>query len=225
MSSFYKKSGKRVFDVAASTIGLIALSPLFAIVAVAVELTSPGPAIFRQIRIGQFEMPFFILKFRSMRAAPQGKGSLLTAAGDPRVTALGYWLRRTKIDELPQLWNVLRGEMSLVGPRPEVPHYTSRYTARQRLIFTAKPGITSPQINFDEELLMASRADKEEFYVSEILPAKLEIDIAYSQSIRFFSDVKILFSTFAKLFARPFGFFRPRRSSPEAPQVTSSSDA
>ena len=173
MPSFYEKTGKRVFDVAASAIGLIVFSPLFLIVAVAVKLTSRGPAIFRQIRIGQFEMPFCILKFRSMRAAPKEKGSLLTAAGDPRITALGCWLRRTKIDELPQLWNVLRGEMSLVGPRPEVPHYTSRYNARQRWVFSAKPGITSSQINFDEELLMASHAHKEEFYVSEILPAKL----------------------------------------------------
>jgi lipopolysaccharide/colanic/teichoic acid biosynthesis glycosyltransferase len=119
MPSFYEKTGKRVFDVAASAIGLIVLSPLFVIVAVAVKLASPGPAIFRQIRIGQFEMPFCILKFRSMRAAPQGSGSLLTAAGDPRITALGYWLRRTKIDEIPQLWNVLRGDMSLVGPAPK----------------------------------------------------------------------------------------------------------
>jgi lipopolysaccharide/colanic/teichoic acid biosynthesis glycosyltransferase len=222
MPSFYEKTGKRVFDVAASAIGLIVLSPLLAIVAVAVELTSPGPAIFRQIRIGQFEMPFFILKFRSMRAAPQGKGSLLTAAGDPRVTALGSWLRKTKIDELPQLWNVLRGEMSLVGPRPEVPHYTSRYTQRQRRVFSARPGITSPQINFDEELLMASRADKEDFYISEILPAKLEIDLAYCQNIRFFSDMKILIATVGKLLVRPLRFLR---SSSEVTRITPSPDA
>lgn len=222
MPSFYEKTGKRVFDGAASAIGLIVLSPLFLIAAVAVKLTSRGPAIFRQIRIGQFEMPFFILKFRSMRAAPQGTGSLLTAAGDPRITALGYLLRRTKVDELPQLWNVLRGDMSLVGPRPEVPQYTSRYDARQRRVFSAKPGITSPQINFDEELLMASRADKEEFYVTEILPAKLEIDLAYCQKILFFSDMKILIATVGKLLVRPLGFLR---SSSEVTRITPSPDA
>jgi lipopolysaccharide/colanic/teichoic acid biosynthesis glycosyltransferase len=225
MLSFYAKTGKRVLDVAVSAIGLIILSPLLVFVSLAVKLTSRGPAIFRQIRVGQFEMPFFILKFRSMRDGPQAKGSLLTAAGDPRITALGYLLRKTKIDELPQLWNVLRGDMSLVGPRPEVPNYTSQYTQRQRQVFFAKPGITSPKINFDEELLLATRTDKDEFYVSEILPAKLEIDLGYCQNIRFFTDMNILISTVGKLLVHPFGSLRSVRSSPKAPRITSSPEA
>lgn len=203
--TLYAKFGKRFFDAILSAFGLFVLSPLLALVAVAVRLTSPGPAIFRQQRTGQFEKPFFILKFRSMRPAPAGKGALLTAAGDPRITPLGHFLRKTKIDELPQLFNVLRGDMSLVGPRPEVPLYTSQYNQSQKRVLDVKPGITSPQINFDEEALMASRPDKEEFYLAEILPAKLECDLAYCEDIRFVADLKILFHTVAQLFLRPLG--------------------
>ena len=203
--SFYTSSGKRILDATVSALGLVALSPLLLVVAVAVRISSPGPALFRQTRTGRFEKPFRILKFRSMRPAPAGKGALLTAAGDPRVTPLGYWLRKTKVDELPQLFNVLFGEMSLVGPRPEVPVYTAQYTERQKRVLLARPGITSPQINFDEELLMASRPDKEDFYLSEILPAKLEFDIAYCEEIRFWTDLKIVLRTVVQLFSRPLG--------------------
>jgi len=206
--SFYTKFGKRLFDVAAAAIGLLILSPLLALVAIAVHLTSSRPAIFRQQRTGQFAKPFFILKFRSMRLAAAGRGALLTAAGDPRVTPLGRILRKTKIDELPQLWNVLRGDMSLVGPRPEVPVYTAQYNARQKQVLDVKPGITSPQINFDEEALMASRPDKEAFYLSDMLPAKLESDLAYCRNIRFSSDLKILFGTVTQLFLRSVGLWR-----------------
>jgi len=179
--------------------GLLILSPILALVAIAVRLTSPGPAIFRQQRTGQFEKPFFILKFRSMRAAPAGKGTLLTAAGDPRVTPLGHLLRKTKLDELPQLWNVLRGDMSLVGPRPEVPVYTALYNPRQKQVLAAKPGITGPSIVLGEEELLAAHADKDDFYLSTILPAKLEIDFAYCQKVEFLSDLKLLFLTFSRL--------------------------
>jgi len=216
--SFYTKFGKRLFDTLASACGLIVLSPLLVLVAVAVRLSSPGPAIFRQLRTGRFEKPFQILKFRSMRPAPAGKGALLTAAGDPRITPLGFWLRKTKIDELPQLFNVLGGDMSLIGPRPEVPVYTSQYTARQKRVLLARPGITSPQINFDEEALMASRPNREEFYLSEILPAKLECDLAYCDKIRFFTDLKILVATVAQLFLRPFAASRSDRPPTGAPQ-------
>ncbi len=219
-NTFYTRLGKRILDLSFSAFGLIVLSPLLAVVALVVRLTSPGPAIFRQRRTGQFEKPFFILKFRSMRPAPAGKGALLTAAGDPRVTPFGRLLRKTKIDELPQLWNVLRGEMSLVGPRPEVPVYTAQYTPRQKSVLLAKPGITSPQINFDEEALMASQPDKEAFYLSQILPAKLECDLAYCQNIRLSTDVKILFGTVAQLFLRPLGFSRSSRPVAPVTQVT-----
>jgi len=209
IESFYTSSGKRIFDATVSGLGLVALSPLLLLVAVAVRISSPGPALFRQIRTGQFGRPFRILKFRSMRPAPAGKGALLTATGDPRITGLGYWLRKTKIDELPQLVNVLLGEMSLVGPRPEVPVYTAQYNDRQKRVLLAKPGITSPEINFDEELLMAAHPDKEGLYLKEILPAKLEFDLAYSEDIRFFKDLRIVLHTVARLFLRPL---RPARS-------------
>jgi|SRR5882672_9770634 len=220
--TLYVQFGKRLFDFAASAIGLIVLSPLLALVTLAVKVTSPGPAIFRQQRTGQFGKPFLIFKFRSMRPALAGKGALLTAAGDPRITPIGRWLRKTKIDELAQLFNVLRGDMSLVGPRPEVPLYTSRYDSRQLQVLSARPGITSPQINFDEEALMASRSDKEELYLAEILPAKLECDLAYCENIHFLSDLKILFYTVAQLFLRPLGFLRFKRSSSQTARVTSS---
>ena len=197
--SFYVKFGKRLFDATAAAIGLLVLSPILVLIAIAVRLTSRGPAIFRQQRTGQFEKPFFILKFRSMRPAPAGKDALLTAAGDPRVTPLGRLLRKTKIDELPQLWNVLRGDMNLVGPRPEVHVYTTLYNPRQKQVFATKPGITGPSILFDEEELLAAHADKDGFYLSTILPAKLEIDLVYREKIEFLSDLKLLFLTFSRL--------------------------
>src|SRR5262249_2394368 len=123
----------------------------------------------------------------------------LTAAGDPRVTPLGHLLRKTKLDELPQLWNVLRGDMSLVGPRPEVPVYTALYNPRQKQVLAAKPGITGPSIVLGEEELLAAHADKDDFYLSTILPAKLEIDFAYCQKVEFLSDLKLLFLTFSRL--------------------------
>jgi lipopolysaccharide/colanic/teichoic acid biosynthesis glycosyltransferase len=135
---------------------------------------------------------------------PSARGPLVTAAGDPRVTPLGYWLRKTKIDELPQLFNVLLGHMSLVGPRPEVPHYTNLYSPRQLRVLAVRPGITSPLINFDEEELMSTRTDREHFYVTTVMPAKLEIDLAYVADIRFLHDHRILFDTAAHLFARMF---------------------
>ncbi|HXA00143.1 MAG TPA: sugar transferase [Candidatus Dormibacteraeota bacterium] len=199
-STFYTRFGKRWFDAAVSLIGLVFLSPLFLVVAVAVRLSSAGSAFFSQVRVGQFEIPFRILKFRTMRRSPSGSGSLLTAAGDPRITGLGRWLRKTKVDELPQILNVLAGDMSLVGPRPEVAIYISNYTAVQKEVFTARPGITGPSIILNEEQLMAGQADKERFYLTTILPAKLQVDLDYCSNITFSGDLYILFLTFGQLF-------------------------
>jgi lipopolysaccharide/colanic/teichoic acid biosynthesis glycosyltransferase len=201
--TLYSRSLKRPFDAIASAAGLLLLSPLLLLVAIAVRLSSPGSALFSQMRTGLREKPFRILKFRTMLLAPPAAGSLLTAAGDSRVTPLGRWLRKTKIDELPQLWNVLVGHMSLVGPRPEVPRYTSRYSASQKAVFAARPGITGPSIILNEEELMASQPDKEGFYLAAILPAKLAIDFSYCANIRFREDLRLLFLTFARLFRRP----------------------
>lgn len=199
-ATFYSRHGKRWLDATLAFAGLILLSPLLLFVVIAVRLSSPGPALFRQTRTGQFGNPFQILKFRSMRAG--STGSLVTASGDSRVTPLGRWLRKTKMDELPQLFNVLLGHMSLVGPRPEVPLYTALYSARQKQVFTARPGITSPFINADEETLLAGQPDPERFYVTTLMPAKLEIDLAYCQNIRFFHDLRLIIGTVAQLLAR-----------------------
>jgi lipopolysaccharide/colanic/teichoic acid biosynthesis glycosyltransferase len=201
--TFYARFGKRFFDASFSLFGLLLLSPLLALIAAAVKLTSPGPALFSQARTGLAGKPFPILKFRTMRVSAPNSGPLLTAAGDPRITPLGRWLRRTKVDELPQLFNVLAGHMSLVGPRPEVPRYTALYSPPQRKVFLARPGITGPSIILNEEQLMAAQPDKEQFYLAAILPAKLRVDLAYCANIRFSADIRCLFLTFARLFRRP----------------------
>jgi len=202
--TFYSRVGKRWLDFACSFFGLILLSPVFAVVAIAVKLTSRGSVLFKQIRIGQFGRPFWILKFRSMVAARSDHESLLTAAGDPRITPVGKWLRKTKVDELPQLINVLLGDMSLVGPRPEVPAFVKHYTETQRKVLLVRPGVTGPAANafVDEEKLLAGRPDKERYYRETILPAKLEIDLKYASNIRFADDLRVILDTFGKLFAR-----------------------
>lgn len=212
-STFYTRIGKRWIDVIVSLAGLLLLSPLLLAVAIAVNLSSPGGAFFSQTRTGRFGRPFRIFKFRTMTLDPAGPGSLLTAAGDPRITPLGRWLRKIKLDELPQLFNVLLGHMSLVGPRPEVPLYTARYSPRQKQILLVRPGITSPQINFDEEELLAASPDKEKFYLTTILPAKLELDHAYCDNIGFLEDRRIVLQTTAQVVRRMFGLaeFVPRR--------------
>lgn len=205
--TFYTRFGKRCCDLLFSFLALFLLSPFLFLVAIAVRLTSPGPAFFLQTRIGRFGKRFRILKFRTMRSA--ARGPLVTAADDPRITPLGCWLRKTKVDEFPQLFNILLGHMSLVGPRPEVPHYTNQYSPRQRQVLSVRPGITSPLINFDEEELMSTRTDREHFYVTTVMPAKLEVDLAYLDDICFLRDHRILFDTTTHLFARMFRSAQP----------------
>jgi lipopolysaccharide/colanic/teichoic acid biosynthesis glycosyltransferase len=195
--TFYTRFGKRLLDLLLSFAGLVVLTPFLLLLALAVKLSSRGPAIFRQVRVGRFEKPFYILKFRTMRQS--ASGPLVTAAGDSRITPLGKWLRKTKIDELPQLFNVLVGDMSLVGPRPEVAFYTAKYSETQKKVFSVRPGITRPAIAMDEEALMAGQADPDAFYISKILPAKLELDLAYCNNVRFGVDLRILFVTLWRL--------------------------
>lgn len=211
-AKFYTRFGKIWCDALVALVGLLLLSPLLLVIAVAVRLSSPGPALFSQIRTGQFGKPFRILKFRTMRVAPEGSGSLLTASGDPRITPLGHWLRKTKMDELPQLFNVLAGHMSLVGPRPEVPLYTARYSDRQKRVLRVRPGVTSPQIEFDEEAMMAAHPDKEGFYLNDILPAKLEVGLAYCDRIRFLEDQRIILRTASQVLRTILGGLRPTSS-------------
>jgi len=210
--TFYQGVAKRCLDVSVAAAGLVLLSPLLAATAIAVRVTSPGSALFRQRRTGKFGKPFLILKFRSMVGSSDAKGSLITAAGDPRITPLGRWLRKSKVDELPQLMNVLAGEMSLVGPRPEVPEYTANYTPRQQRVLLAKPGVTGPATNahVDEEELLAGQPDKEAFYLSTVLPAKLETDLAYCENIGFAEDVKLIFTAIRLVLAKTLSLFNPR---------------
>lgn len=204
--SFYVAIGKRCFDLVAASSGLILISPLLLLASLAVKLSSQGPVYFRQNRVGQFGRPFRMYKFRSMR---QGRetGSKLTASGDPRITAVGSWLRRTKIDELPQLFNVLLGDMSLVGPRPEVPEFVAYYSEAQRAVLRVRPGITGPSVNIHEEELLARQTDKEKFYVTAVLPSKLAIDLSYASNVAFPSDMRVLLQTMARLLRRVYEVF------------------
>jgi lipopolysaccharide/colanic/teichoic acid biosynthesis glycosyltransferase len=190
---------KRGFDLVVASTGLIILSPLLVVLALLIKLDSPGGVFFRGQRVGKDGQLFHILKFRSMveNAARLGPG--ITSAGDPRITRVGRWLRRTKIDELPQLWNVVRGEMSLVGPRPEDPRYVALYTHEQRRILTVRPGITSPaSIQFRHEEAMLP-PDNMEAYTKNLMPAKIEIDLKYLDQRTLWSDLAILFRTVLEL--------------------------
>jgi len=202
--SFYVRYGKRWFDVAASLSGLAVFSPVFFVAAIAVSLDSPGSPFFLQERIGKFEVSFRIIKFRSMRAAFPGGGPLITSRGDSRITRVGRWLRKTKVDELPQLLNVLRGDMSLVGPRPEVSTYTTLYNGEQKRVFKVRPGITGQAavVYANEEALLSQQQDRERFYVETLMPAKLELDLAYCRSISFRNDLKLICRTFGRLLDR-----------------------
>jgi len=144
-----------------------------------------------------------------MKDDPSGSGPLLTAEGDSRITPFGKWLRKSKVDELPQLINVLSGDMSLVGPRPEVPRYAGEYTDRQKKILLVKPGITGPSANVYEEQLLGGHLDKESFYLTTILPAKLEIDIVYCESVSFTEDLRLILQTFWKIFVRMMELQKP----------------
>jgi lipopolysaccharide/colanic/teichoic acid biosynthesis glycosyltransferase len=215
--TLYQRVGKRTVDVLGAIFGLVVLAPVFLFIAVLVIAASRGPVFFRQTRVGQFGKLFRIFKFRSMTGSGSGRGALLTTARDPRVTPLGQWLRTSKLDELPQLINVLLGEMSLVGPRPEVPEYVATYSEDQRRVLLAKPGITGlvAMNNVQEEDLLAAQDDKDHFYQTVLLPAKLRVDLLYCEDVRLKEDLRILFGTFFKIFHRSDGTKSPLISSPE----------
>lgn len=189
----------RSLEVVVSAAGLVVALPFLAVAAGAIWLTSPGPALFRQERVGRFGRPFFLLKLRTMRA---GDGPQVTASGDPRVTAVGRFLRKTKLDELPQLWNVLRGEMSLVGPRPEMARYVDLQDPRWMHVLSVRPGLSDPaSIRYrDEERLLASvSGDRERYYREVLLPAKLEMSQAYLSQRTWKSDLAVLARTLGRL--------------------------
>ncbi len=190
-------SAKRLYDVFFSFCGLAVLSPFFVVTAALIKLADGGAVFYRQMRVGLHGQPFSIWKFRTMVPGADRMGTLVTGDGDPRVTWIGRILRKTKLDELPQLWNVLKGEMSLVGPRPEVSKYVERYTPEQRRILNLKPGITDlASINFrNEELLLKNADDVEEFYVRHCIPRKLKLNLEYAKRANLFSDTWIILQT------------------------------
>jgi len=189
---------KRLFDIVASGLGLIVLCPLFIILAIWIKLDSKGPVFYRQVRVGRNNKDFRIFKFRSMRVGAD-KGSLVTIGGrDPRVTKSGYWIRKFKLDELPQLINVFIGDMSLVGPRPEVRHYVDYWTPEQMRVLDVRPGITDPaSIKFrNENELMEQAEDPEKYYIEVIMQEKIKLYLEYVEKHNFFYDLGLIFKTF-----------------------------
>jgi lipopolysaccharide/colanic/teichoic acid biosynthesis glycosyltransferase len=187
---------KRGFDVVASGVGLIVLSPLFFVIAIAVRLNSRGPVFYRARRVGRYGKEFLLYKFRSMITDADQIGPGITSAQDNRITSVGRFLRRTKLDELPQLINVLRGEMSLVGPRPEDPRYVELYTPEQREILRYRPGITSmASFRYRNEEQRLSGDDWERTYVDQVMPAKLAIDLEYARRANLFTDIWLILRT------------------------------
>ena len=189
---------KRLFDILVSGIGLICLSPLLLIVAIWIKLDSPGPVFYRQVRVGRYNKDFRIFKFRSMRIGSD-KGSLVTIGGrDPRITRSGYFIRKFKIDELPQLINVLIGDMSLVGPRPEVRHYVNYWTVEQMHVLDVRPGITDPaSIKYrNENELLAQAEDPEKYYIEVIMQEKIKLYLEYTEKSSFWYDIKLIIQTF-----------------------------
>ena len=189
---------KRLFDIIASGFGLIVLSPIFFILAIWIKLDSKGPVFYRQVRVGKDNKDFRIFKFRSMRVGSD-KGSLVTIGGrDSRITRSGYIIRKLKLDELPQLINVFVGDMSLVGPRPEVRHYVDYWTSEQMHVLDVRPGITDPaSIKFrNENELMEQAEDPEDYYINVIMQEKLKLYLEYVQNHTFFGDIGLIFKTF-----------------------------
>jgi lipopolysaccharide/colanic/teichoic acid biosynthesis glycosyltransferase len=189
---------KRLFDIIASGCGLIVLSPIFFVLSVWIKCDSRGPVFYRQVRVGRHNKDFRIFKFRSMRVGAD-RGSLVTIGGrDPRITRSGYYIRKYKLDELPQLINVFVGDMSLVGPRPEVRHYVDYWTEEQMRVLDVRPGITDPaSIKFrNENEMMAKAADPEDYYINVIMQEKIKLYLEYVQKASFWYDVKLIFQTF-----------------------------
>lgn len=200
---FYCRFGKRALDVLISLAALVVLSPLFLLAALLVKLTSEGPVFYRQNRVGRDARIFQILKFRSMAVDADQQGWGITVGGDERVTRFGQIMRDLKIDELPQLWNVLHGDMSLVGPRPEIPSYVAVYSRQQLAVLSVRPGITDPaSIRYrHEERVLAGSTDPEEFYRRVVLPHKLTLNLEYIDQVSFSRDIRLILQTARSIFS------------------------
>lgn len=196
---------KRLTDVVLAALGLLVLAPFFAVIAIWIKLDSPGPVFFRQERVGRGGRLFRIHKFRTMAHRPVESGLQITVGADPRITRAGQWLRHSKLDELPQLIDVLKGDMSLIGPRPEVPRYVALYPdAMKAKVLSVRPGITDPvSLEFaDEAELLARAADPEREYVEVVMPAKLRAAAAYAEHATLWTDLVVLGRTLRLLWRR-----------------------
>lgn len=196
---------RRAVDIAAAALGLAALAPLFGLIAAAIWAADGPRVFFRQQRLGRNWRPFPLYKFRSMRRAAAGEtGPQVTAAGDPRITPLGRWLRRSKLDELPQLWNVLRGEMSLIGPRPEVARYAHAYRREFDVLLGVRPGLIDPAtLCFArEEQMLPPGPECERVYLDEILPRKITLSLAYLERRTWRGDLRLLAAALAPRWRR-----------------------
>ena len=192
---------KRIFDILFSSFILLCFLPIGLIISFLIVISSTGGIFYRQERIGKGGNPFFILKFRSMRTDSDTKGKLTVGMRDPRITSIGYFIRKYKLDEFPQFVNVLKGEMSVVGPRPEVKEYVDLYNEDQRKVLQVKPGITdyASLYYFKENELLAKSIDPQKTYIEEIMPAKLKLNEKYLENPTVFHDLKIIFKTFTKI--------------------------
>ena len=194
---------KRITDIFISLFGLIILSPLFLIIAIIIKTESPGPVFFRQVRVGKDEIKFQIFKFRTMKINSENNGPNITVKDDKRITPLGNYLRKYKLDELPQLINVLSGDMSLVGPRPEVPKFVDLYPDPiKKKVFSVRPGITDPAsiIFRNENELLAQIPDPEKYYTENIMPEKLRYYVEYIENRNFLLDFNIIVNTLKSVF-------------------------
>ena len=193
-----------MFDIISSGLGLIVLSPLFVVLAVWIKADSKGPVFYRQTRVGRNNKDFRLYKFRSMRPDSDKLGLITVGGHDPRVTRSGYYIRKYKLDEFPQLINVFLGDMSLVGPRPEVRKYVDMYTPEQMRVLTVRPGSTSlASIRYrNENDILAAADDPDRCYIKQVMPDKLAIDLEYVDRATLWNDIKLIFSTFKEIIVK-----------------------
>jgi lipopolysaccharide/colanic/teichoic acid biosynthesis glycosyltransferase len=192
---------KCIFDFVVSILGILVLLPVFLVISFLIKLDSKGPIIFKQVRVGQGGNEFEIYKFRTMVINAEKLGKQITVGRDPRITRVGYFLRKFKLDELPQLFNILKGDMSFVGPRPEVPLYTKLYNEEQKKVLTVKPGITDyASIKYrNENELLAKSNNPEKTYIEEIMPDKIKLNLKYIKEQSLWLDIKIIIMTIYKV--------------------------
>jgi len=193
---------KRLFDIVFSLLGIVILSPLLFIITFIILFTSAGGAFYNQVRVGKNGKEFRLFKFRTMRPGADKSGALTVGMKDSRITALGFYLRKYKLDELPQLFNILKGDMSFVGPRPEVPKYVALYDSNQRAVLSVKPGLTdyASIVYSEENKILAASENPEEFYIKKVMPAKLKLNLRYISEMGLATDVKVILKTIGKVF-------------------------